>query len=173
VNVGGKSRVEMARLRTAVERLEGFDDVRTYINSGNLMFRAGSTDRAALTERVESAIEDEFGFRVAVLLWTAEELARLVASLPEDCAEDERSRCNVLFLWPEVDDEDVLERMPTNPDVESVRYLPGAVIWQIDRAKASRSRISRLVGTPFYRQLSIRNSNTVRKLNDLLRSNAV
>ncbi len=167
VNVGGNSRVEMARLRTAVERL-GFAGVRTYINSGNLMFETASTDRAKLTERVESAIEQEFGLRVPVLLWTADELARLVASLPADWAEDESSRCNVLFLWPDVDDGGVLGRMPVNPDVEQVRYLPGVVIWRIERAKASRSRMSKLVGTPFYRQLSIRNSNTVRKLNDLL-----
>jgi uncharacterized protein (DUF1697 family) len=169
VNVGTANRVEMARLRAAIERL-GFDRVRTYINSGNLMFEAASTDRVKLTDRVESAIEEEFGFRVAVLLWTADELARLVASLPKDCTEDATNRCNVLFLWPDVDDESVLEQMPANPDVERVRYLPGAVIWRIDRAKASRSRISKLVGTALYRQISIRNSNTVRKLDQLMRS---
>ena len=168
VNVGGANRVEMARLRTAIERL-GFGGVRTYINSGNLMFEDASTDRVMLTARVESAIEEEFGFRVAVLLWTADELARLAASLPEGWAEDESSRCNILFLWPDVDDVGVLDRIPINPEVEEVRYLPGAVIWRYDRAKASRSRMTKLVGTPFYRQLSIRNSNTVRKLDELMR----
>lgn len=169
MNVGTANRVEMARLRAAIERL-GFDGVRTYINSGNLMFEAAPTNRAKLTDRVESAIDQEFGFRVAVLLWTAEELERLVASLPEDCAEDATSRCNVLFLWPDVDDESVLEQMPANPEVEQLRYLPGAVIWRIDRAKASRSRMSKLVGSDLYRQISIRNSNTVRKLDQLMRS---
>src|SRR5262249_47704606 len=157
------NRVEMARLRTAIERL-GFDGVRTYINSGNLIFETASTDRARLTKRVESAIEEEFGFPVPVLLWTAAEFARLVDSLPEDCVEDETTgRCNVLFLWPDVDNEGVLERMPVNPEVEQVRSLPGAVVWRIDRANATRSRLTKLVGTPLYRQLSIRNSNTVRK----------
>ena len=167
VNVGGANRVEMARLRAVTEGL-GFDDVRTYINSGNLLFRTASTDRAALTDRLEFAIEAEFGFRVPLLLWTANELARLVASLPKDCADDANTRCNVLFLWPEADKPEAIDGLPVNPEVDRVQYLPGAVVWQLDRAKATRSRLNKLVGTPFYRQISIRNSNTVRKLHALL-----
>ena len=60
--------------------------------------------------------------------------------------------------------------MPANPEVEQVRYVPGAVIWRIDRANASRSRMTKLVGSALYRQISIRNSNTVRRLHELMRT---
>ena len=168
INVGGNRKVVMARLREVLEEL-GFDDVRTYINSGNAFFRARSTGGQRLVNRIEAAFEEEFGFPIPVVIWDAKRLDRLVAAMPNTWVDDDTMRTNVLFLWPEVDREDVLERLPSNPQIEDVRYVPGAVLWRIDRANASRSRMTKMVGTDLYRKLSIRSSNTVRKLHALLR----
>jgi len=167
VNVGGASRVEMARLRQVLERF-GMSDVRTYINSGNVIFSSGSRGRRALTDSIESAIEEEFGFRVPVLLRTVEQLHDLVAALPE--LDDANVRCNVAFLWPDVDREEILAELPAAPGIDEVRYVKGAVVWTVDRRNVTRSRMTKLVGTPLYRRMSMRNANTVRKLYDLLRT---
>jgi uncharacterized protein (DUF1697 family) len=80
VNVGGR-KVEMARLRAAVEAA-GFDDVATYIASGNLFFDSKERSRATIVAGLERAMEAEFGFEVPVALRTVKELEAIVESNP-------------------------------------------------------------------------------------------
>ena len=60
-----------------------------------------------------------------------------------------------------------LERLPVRPGVDNVRYAPGAVIWQVDRKDIAKSRMNRIIGTPYYKQITIRSVNTMRKLKEL------
>jgi uncharacterized protein (DUF1697 family) len=80
VNVGGR-KVEMARLRAAVAEL-GFENVATYIASGNLFFDAPSTSKAKLTARLEDQIAATFGIEVPVILRTLPELEAVCALDP-------------------------------------------------------------------------------------------
>jgi uncharacterized protein (DUF1697 family) len=77
VNVGGNKKVEMARLRALMEEL-GYSDVRTYVNSGNLVF--SGPRRPA--EHLESAIAKHFGFDVPVVLRSRDDLAEIVHANP-------------------------------------------------------------------------------------------
>ena len=167
VNVGGKGIVSMAELAESFRRL-GFADVRTYINSGNVIFSALSAPETKLSARIERAIEKDTGLRVSVLVLDEAAVRSIVAAIPQSWVTDSSVRCDVIFLWPDVDGPEVLERLPRNPEVDEVQYTPGAVIWRIDRANATRSRETRLVGTPLYKRMTIRNANTTRKLHELL-----
>jgi uncharacterized protein (DUF1697 family) len=158
----------MPRLKGVFERL-GFDSVRTYINSGNVIFRTRARDRKRLSTRIERAIEDEFGVPVAVTLRDLDDLERLVSKIPEEWVNDKQMRCDVYFLWPQYDRKNVLKELPIDTAIEDVRYLPGAVVWRIDVNHATKSRRTKIVGTDLYRGLSIRNVNTVRKLAQLMR----
>ena len=80
VNVGGRS-VSMRELRELVGRL-GHEDVRTYIQSGNVLFRSRHDDAGALADELRAAIEAELGHRVTVVLRTPAELARVLAANP-------------------------------------------------------------------------------------------
>jgi uncharacterized protein (DUF1697 family) len=80
VNVGGR-KVEMARLRAAVAQA-GFEDVATYIASGNLFFDSKLRSKAKIVEGLEAAMRDELGFEVPVALRTVAELEALVESNP-------------------------------------------------------------------------------------------
>ena len=80
VNVGGR-KVEMAKLRAAVEAL-GFENVATYIASGNLFFDAPRTAKATLVERLEQGIAGAFGIEVPVILRTLPELEAVCALDP-------------------------------------------------------------------------------------------
>src|SRR5438045_3741108 len=121
----------MPRLKSVFEAL-GFDAVRTYINSGNVIFTTKAADRKRLTQKIEKAIEAEFGAQVAVLLRDVDEMRKLVAKIPGDWTNDKDQRCDVLFLWPEFDRKAVLKELPVKPEIEDVRYAPGAVVWRID-----------------------------------------
>ena len=84
VNVGGNKRVEMARLRDLMEEL-GYRDVRTYVNSGNVVFSGPRRSE----QHLKTAIAKAFGFEVPVVLRSREELADVVAANPlRDVATD-------------------------------------------------------------------------------------
>ena len=168
INVGGYGKVEMPRLKACFEA-QGLKAVSTFTNLGNVFFETGGRDRSRVIKKVEAAIEEEFGFRVPVVLRTADEIARVVKAVPKGWVTDKRRRCDVMFLWPEVDSRSILKEVPSRPDVEDLKYVPGALVWRIDRAHVGKSKVRKLIGSTLYKNLTIRNINTVRKLNDLLR----
>jgi uncharacterized protein (DUF1697 family) len=157
----------MRQLKTVFEEV-GVDDVRTYINSGNVIFASDTRAPAGLAEELEAAIGARFGVRVPVLLRNKKKLAAIVGAIPDDWRNDDRMRCDVLFLWDEVDSPSVLDELPFKPEFEDVRYESGAVIWRVDRAYVTRSGIPKLIGTPLYKKMTIRNCNTARKLLELM-----
>jgi uncharacterized protein (DUF1697 family) len=79
-------------------------------------------------------------------------------------------KCDVMFLWPAIDSPKIMEQIPYKPDVEDVLYLPGAVIWRIGRDKVNRGAVLKIVGTDVYKQMTVRNPNTVRKLYELMKA---
>ena len=168
VNVGGNAKVEMARLRALLGGI-GFSDVRTYINSGNVLFRSEHDDRFELARRIEVAIGEEFGFPVAALVWDFDQLERLEKALPAEWVDDPETRCDVIFLWPEIDREGIVAELPTNPEVEELRYFQGVVVRRVDRSQLSRSRLTKVVGIDLYRKMSMRSRRTVDKLYELMR----
>jgi uncharacterized protein (DUF1697 family) len=163
VNVGGNNPIAMAKLKATFERL-GFAGVRTFIASGNVIFRTGETDEARLVRKIEAAIEADFRVKIKVLLRDVRAMGKLVRTISPAWVNDKQMRCDVMFLWKEIDSRSVLKELPINPALEDVKYVPGAVLWRIDRDKVTRSRMSRIIGTKLYQQITVRNLNTVRKL---------
>lgn len=99
INVGGNRKLPMARLRELLAEL-GHGAVRTYVQSGNVVFTAADPDAtpAALAAGIERAIADTFGFDCAVTIRTRDELAEVIAADPFVGIADHPSRYHVLFL---------------------------------------------------------------------------
>lgn len=81
VNVGGHNKIKMDDLRTLCESLK-FEDPRTYVQSGNVIFRTKEKNSPALARKIQNAIERKFGFRPAVILRTTDELRSAIAANP-------------------------------------------------------------------------------------------
>jgi uncharacterized protein (DUF1697 family) len=96
INVGGKQKVPMAELRALVEGL-GHEDVTTYVQSGNVVLRAGGTanDVAA---GIEQAIKRSLGLAVSVIVRTRAQLAKVLDSNPYLGARTDTSKLYVVFL---------------------------------------------------------------------------
>lgn len=167
VNVGGNSIVSMAAIKEALVAL-GLSEVRTYINSGNVIFSTRSSTTKPLTARVEKALEQHTGIAIKVLLMDHKTLKKMVDAIPRHWVDDKTMRTYVLLLWKELDDRTILDRLPTKPGVDEVKYTPGAVVWRVDRENVSKSRMNRMVGTPLYKKITIRSANTMRKLNEMI-----
>lgn len=169
INVGGNRKVEMAKLKVTFEHAS-FSNVKTCINSGNVIFESASNDVKELCKQIEKAIMKDFGFEVPVLIRSAAEIEKFLKKLPNTWVNDADMRCDVMFLWPDADSPEIVNRIPHNPEIEDVLYFPGAVVWRIDRDKVRRGQVIKIIGTDMYKKLTIRNANTVRKLYELMQS---
>ncbi|HEX3508370.1 MAG TPA: DUF1697 domain-containing protein [Candidatus Dormibacteraeota bacterium] len=166
VNVGGNSIVSMAAIKEALVAF-GLSDVRTYINSGNVIFTTRASDAQRLATRIEKALEQHTGLAIKVLVMDHKALKKLVDAIPSHWVDDKTMRTYVLLLWKELDDRNILERLPNKPGIDELRYTPGAVVWRVDRENVGKSHMNKMVGTPMYKKISMRSANTMRKLNEL------
>ena len=81
INVGGHNRIKMDQLRTSLEAL-GLQQVKTYIQSGNVVLKSATISPAALSRKIEKQIVGQFGFAVSVISRTAEEINKTIANNP-------------------------------------------------------------------------------------------
>lgn len=97
VNIGGYGRMAMSDLRETFGSL-GYDDVVTYIQSGNVLFSAGARSEDAITEAIEHRIAHDFGDSPAVLLRTVNDLRRIGSKSPFAKKGADPARHHVTFL---------------------------------------------------------------------------
>ena len=164
INVGGKNTVAMVALRELFEAA-GCEQVVTYLNTGNVVFETvAQPNAAALQKRIAGA----FGLDVPVLVLDANSVCRIAEAIPESWHNDSEQKSDVCYLFPEIDDATIVMKVGCNADVETGLYVPGALLWNVERRYYSRSSLPKVVGTPLYRAMTIRNVNTVRKLATLV-----
>jgi len=103
INVGKAKRVAMADLRALVESL-GYRDVRTLLNSGNVVFTVRRAEQPQkIAERIERAIEKRLGMSARVTVLTAAELAEVIAENPLGSVAADPSRLLVTVLFDPLD----------------------------------------------------------------------
>lgn len=166
INVGGNRKVPMARLRAVLEGA-GAADVRTYIQSGNVVLDHDG-DAVSTTARYEAAIAEAFGFEVPLVHRSADEWAAMVDANPYPHAVAEPSTLHVLFLAdpPARGRIDALdlgrfapeEATPVGRDL--FLHLPGGM----GRSKLAPALNDRALGT----RTTARNWNTVVRLGEML-----
>jgi uncharacterized protein (DUF1697 family) len=99
INLGRAKRIRMADLRSALEEA-GYEDVRTLLQSGNVVLTPATGTAGGLAEDLEHLVLERFGFDIRVVVRTAGELARVVARSPVPDPAD-GSRFLVAFLSEE------------------------------------------------------------------------
>ena len=167
INVGGNNKVNMKELKQVFEEAD-MTDVKTYINSGNIVFKDAARTKQEVMMVLEEAIFAHFGLRIKVLVYSIDEYTRIAEAVPKEWTNDDKLKSDVLFLWEEADDEAVLEQLSLKPEVDRAHYVPGAILWSVDRDKVTKSGMSKIVGTKLYKLVTIRNVNSVRKIYGLM-----
>ncbi|HEX8623139.1 MAG TPA: DUF1697 domain-containing protein [Allosphingosinicella sp.] len=165
VNVGGR-KLPMAELRALCGEL-GWEDVETYIQSGNLVFRAGGRPDA-IEARLEEAIEARFGLDVPVIVRTASQWAALAAANPfEDAARDEPNRLQLLVSKRPLE-ADAAEKLTERAQAGERVEAAGGALWLhypqgVASSKLTPALIDKACGSP----ATGRNWNTVLKLREM------
>src|SRR2546423_7028813 len=107
INVGGNNMIRMSSLKTSFQRM-GFADVTTYINSGNIIFRAKDADARKLEQKIERMLEREYQLGCKVVVRSFAEMGALVKGLPKAWNGDALWKYNVIFLRHSIDSKDVV-----------------------------------------------------------------
>lgn len=167
INVGGRNKVLMADLRAAFTA-HGCTDVETYIQSGNVVF-ASDHPRDSLEGSLEAVLGDRFGIELTVVVRTHRQLRDVVAKAPAGFgASPETYHSDVVFLKAPLTASKAMQVVELRDGVD--RAWPGAGVVYFSRLSARRteSRMSRIVGTPEYRRMTIRNWATTTRLLGML-----
>jgi uncharacterized protein (DUF1697 family) len=167
VNVGGRNPVAMADLRAAFEDA-GFDSVRTYIQSGNVLF--GTTAAAAsLESKIEQMLERHLGIPLIVVVRSHAQIRTIVNGAPERFgAKPATYHSDVIFLKAPLTSKQAMKSVELREGVDQAHRGPGVVYFERLSARRSQSRMSRIVGKPEYQQMTIRSWATTTKLLALL-----
>lgn len=167
INVGGNAKVEMPRLKESFEKL-GFTHVKTYINSGNVVFSDSERSSQELTEMIEREIKTEFGLSVSVIIRDLPNIIAINNDVPERFSENTEQRTYVIFLQADIARPNVIKNFPPKENVESIIYTNGALVWNIKRKDINHGSGAEIIKSDLYKKMTMRNINTVRKLLSLM-----
>jgi uncharacterized protein (DUF1697 family) len=170
VNVGGKSKMSMSELKKCLEEL-GYAGVQTYIASGNVILRS---DKSA--EKVKALVEEALpkNFKldselIKVLVLARSQLQSVIDNKPKGFGESpEKYHSDVIFML-DMDPHEAMLVFSPKEGVDRVWEGSGAIYSQRLSAQRTKSRLSKIIGTPAYKSMTIRNWNTTMKLLEMLK----
>lgn len=166
INVGGNNKIAMADLKACFEK-NGFTNVATYIQSGNVLFDASGGDIEKLTKKVESMLTSKFApYEAKVVLRSHEQLKAVIASAPKGFGTKPKEyRYYVIFLKSPLTSAAALKDIPIKEGVDHAwAGAEGVLFHERVEARATQSHLNKLVAMPMYQNMTIRNWNTTTKM---------
>jgi uncharacterized protein (DUF1697 family) len=165
INAGGQGRVSMSDLKACFEA-QGFKNVATKFNSGNLLFESDEKDAARLAVTCESAIAKQFGFHVLCAVFATKDFVSTVEDAPAWWADDTPdSRHDVLFVIPPAKPSEVIKAIgPINEADEKLASYGSVIFWSARNPAYGRSQVVKMFNIPVYEQITLRSSTTTKKL---------
>jgi uncharacterized protein (DUF1697 family) len=169
INVGGKNKVPMAQLKACFEEL-GCENVRTYIASGNVMFESRMSP-AALTEELQEVLPAKFKLDselIRILVLSRDQLQKVIDQAPKGFGtEPGKYHSDAIFLMGIPSDEAI---KIFNPREGVDRVWQGDVAIYSERlsAQRTRSRLSKIMSSPLYKQMTTRSWATTARLFELM-----
>jgi uncharacterized protein (DUF1697 family) len=169
INVGGKNKVPMAELKACFEEL-GCENVRTYIASGNVMFESDKSS-AKLTKEIQEALPAKFGLDselIRILVLSRDQLQKVIDQAPKGFGtEPGKYHSDAIFLMGIPSDEAIKIFHPRE-GVDKVWQGDLAIYSQRLSAQRTKSRLSKIMSSPLYKQMTIRSWDTTARLFKLM-----
>jgi uncharacterized protein (DUF1697 family) len=160
INLGSKRRVPMADLRELISEL-GYEDVRTVLQSGNVVFTGA---KAKARETLETGLEERYGFKVDVVLRTMAELRAVVDEEPFGDEVDNLTRYFVVFL-PSAPNANAVETLKKTDFAPDEFKAGGRELYAWCPEGMQNSALMRALGKPGLAETAtVRNMSTVKKL---------
>lgn len=169
INVGGNSKVSMADLKKLFESL-GFQNVSTYINSGNVIFEAKlAADK--VSKQIVTTLAKNFKLiagPIKVLIVSYDQLKTIVEKAPKGFGQTPAKYYSDVVFLIDITSAEAFKAFEPNPEVDAVWKGPGVVYFRRLGAKRTKSRLSKIISKPIYKNMTIRSWNTTTKLLSLM-----
>nr|BAC79441.1 hypothetical protein [Granulicatella adiacens] len=169
INVGGKNKVVMSELKELLKS-EGFSEVDSYINSGNLFFTS-SESMEKIVSKVEKLLEKNYDFSIPFALLSKETYLEEIANLPEWWNE-EFARKDILFYSQGTNSDEVVEFAKDSELYNEKVYIGKNAVFlglRWDEGEFLKTTYHKQVlKQPFYKTITIRNGKTFDKIAELL-----
>jgi uncharacterized protein (DUF1697 family) len=163
VNVGGNNIIKMGDLRQAFEK-SGFKAVKTYLQSGNILFESEESNINRITEVIREHLFKTFKYDDWVIVKTCEQLQKIASEVPPDWKQDNALRRYIAFIRDPVPVRDVVGVIKPKEGVDFIQVGDGVVYLSTLLSGLTRSGFTKLAGHPVYKDISIRNFTTVQNL---------
>ena len=169
INISGKNKISMPELKTALGE-KGFADVKTYQNSGNVIFSDDETDAVKLAEKIRKIIFETFNLEIPVFVISQDELKDLLSKAPSWWGSDSKDIYdNLIFAIAPHSIETVAEKIgDPSAKLEKVQIYGNAAFWSFDRKLYAKANWWKKTATPgIGEMITIRTANTLRKIAEL------
>ena len=166
VNISGKNKVPMAELRKCFETLD-FMEVKTCLNSGNVIFSCKDTDAAELVNRIERMIQHQFSLNIPVFVIPQEELADILRHAPDWWGtENQEIYDNLIFILPPATFPDIYHEIGAPKEgLEQIQEYQSVVFWSFSRKEYQKTNWwPKTASVSIGSKLTIRTANTVCKI---------
>ncbi len=164
INVGGNNIIKMATLRTCFEEMR-FDNVRTYIQSGNVIFNSAITNEAEIEHTIEKALSKKFKYKARIVVIPQSGLERIVAKAPKQFGkEPEKFRYDFIFLKKPLTPEKAMKAIEIRDSVDSAQAGEQVIYFLRLTSKLTGSRVSNHAQKTEKQYINNRKWNTTTKL---------
>ena len=171
INVGGKNKVPMVSLKKCLEDL-GFSNVSTYIASGNVILES-EKHPTEIKDRIEKALPASFKLHselMKVLILSRNQLQAIIDNKPKGFGEQPmKYHSDAIFLMG-IDSAQAIQVFDPREGVDKVWPGDGVIYSQRLSSQRTKSRLNKMMGTPAYKSMTIRNWSTTTKLLEILKN---
>lgn len=166
INISGKSKIAMAELTINFEKL-GFTEVKTYLNSGNVVFSSTQDNQIIIGRQIELMIKDRFSFSIPVFVISKEELEDVLRHAPNWWGNDDKGVYdNLIFIMqPSTFNEVFCEIGAPKDGLERIQNYKETIFWSFSRKDYQKTNWwSKTASANIGSKLTIRTAGTVRKI---------
>ena len=169
INISGKNKVVMAELKKEFESLK-FEDVKTYLNSGNVIF-SSRENIEKITKQIEEMLKKNYDFKIPVFVLEQEKLKDILEHAPIWWGSDDKMIYdNLIFMIPPVTFKEVFEEIgEAKEGLEKIQNYKDVIFWSFNRKDYQKTNWwPKTANTNVSKKLTIRTANTVRTLRGFL-----
>lgn len=166
VNISGRNKVIMAELKKGVERL-GYEEVKTYLNSGNVIFSSNENDIGSVTKRIVMMIKSQFDLDIPVFVIAKEKLEDILRNAPDWWGNaDKEIYDNLIFIMPPATFADVFNEIgDPKEELEKIQEYKEAIFWSFSRRNYQKTNWwSKTASASISNKLTIRTASTIMKV---------
>ena len=166
INISGKNKISMSELKKVLEENK-YQNVVTYLNSGNVIFESNINDKEAIMQDIYNIVKDKFNLEIPIFIISALELEDILNNNPKWWGTDNKEIYdNLIFIIPPIKYEDVYNAIgEPKEDIEKIKEYNNSIFWSYDLKNYRKSNWwIKTASTYIKDNITIRTANTMRKI---------